>query len=79
MSLKVSFKVGEENTIMIPDAAIVHRGELTMVYVKQGDKQLPRQIRTGQQNNNMTEVISGLMPGDIIALNPLATPVKNNP
>lgn len=79
MSLKVSFKVGEENTIMIPDAAIVHRGELTMVYVKRGDNQLPRQIRTGQQNNNMTEVISGLMPGDIIALNPLSTPAQNTP
>lgn len=79
MSLKVSFKVGEKNILMIPDAAIVHRGELSLVYVKQGDKRLPRQIRTGQQNNNMTEVISGLMPGDIIALNPLSTPAQNNP
>lgn len=81
MSLKVSFKVGEHTTIMIPDQAIVYRGELSLVYVKHNDNQIPRQIRTGQQSNHMTEVISGLSTGDIIALNPLATSkqARNNP
>lgn len=81
MSLKVHFNLGQQTTLMIPDQTIVHRGELSLVYVKHGDKQLPRQIRTGQHINTMTEVISGLTPGDQIALDPLATSIQvhNNP
>jgi len=81
MSLKVHFNIGQQTTLMIPDQTIVYRGELSLVYVKQDDKHLPRQIRTGQQFNNMTEVISGLVAGDTIALDPLAisTQARNNP
>ncbi|KAA3645566.1 MAG: efflux RND transporter periplasmic adaptor subunit [Proteobacteria bacterium] len=79
MSLKIYFKVGEKSAIMIPSNAIVHRGELTMVYVKFGDKRVPRQIKTGQQNNNMTEVISGLKPGDIITTNPVLSALSQGP
>lgn len=73
MSLKVHFKIGQQKTLMIPSQAVVHRGELTLVYVKQGNQQLPRQIRTGRQKGQLTEVISGLTPGDTIVINPLKT------
>lgn len=79
MSLKVHFKTGQQERLMIPTQAIVRRGELSLVYVKHGDQQLPRQIRTGQQSNQMTEVISGLASGDTIAANPLNVAVTQQP
>lgn len=71
MSLKVHINIGQQNVLMIPNQAIIHRGELSLVYVRHGHEILPRQIRTGQKNDEMTTVISGLASGDFIAIDPL--------
>lgn len=79
MSVKTHFITAEKETTLIPNNAIIHRGELTLVYVKHDDKKVPRQIRTGQQYNNMTEVVSGLSPGDFIAISPLSSSLTQDP
>jgi len=40
MTVKVDFKVAEEDTLIIPQSAIINRSELTMVKVKTGDETL---------------------------------------
>ncbi len=79
MSITLHFIVAEQTMIMIPNDNITHRGELTLVYVKDGDKQVPRQIRTGKQSNHMTEVISGLKPGEYIVNSPLNSSLTQDP
>jgi RND family efflux transporter MFP subunit len=79
MSTQVSFNLGSQEMILIPHNNIVNRGELTLVYVKQENKILPRQIITGNVFKHFTEVISGIKAGDIIMSNPLAQPIFSSP
>lgn len=59
-------------TLMVPQQAIVRRGELTAVYVAQGKSFALRAIRTGAQRTaDAQEVIAGLRSGDVVALDPV--------
>lgn len=59
-------------SLRIPASAVAQRGELSGVYVKQGDRLLLRQLRLGARIDDQVEVISGLQPGDIVARDPVA-------
>ncbi len=69
---KVAFATGEENLLLVPEQAVVHRSEVTGVYVvsPQGRVSL-RQIRLGRRNGNRFEVLAGLTKGDKVALDPI--------
>lgn len=71
MSTSVAFQVSSKETLLIPNDAVVYRGELTLVYVKHENKKLPRQVITGDADDGFIEILSGLKPGDVIARNPL--------
>lgn len=59
-------------SLMVPTQAIVRRGELTAVYVAQGQGFVLRAIRTGgQKTAEAQEVIAGLRTGEVIALDPV--------
>lgn len=59
-------------SLMVPAQAIVRRGELTAVYVAQGQGFVLRAVRTGAQKTaEKQEVIAGLRAGDVIALDPV--------
>ena len=58
--------------LRIPASAIAQRGELSAVYVKQGDRLLLRQLRLGARVGDQVEVISGLRAGDVVASDPVA-------
>ncbi len=72
MTVKVAFKVGEKQAIIIPHNSVIHRSELTMVYVKNGGTKILRHIKLGTSHGDNIEVISGLSPDDEILLNPLS-------
>ncbi|MDI1261523.1 efflux RND transporter periplasmic adaptor subunit [Aquabacterium sp.] len=59
--------------LMVPTASVVERGELTSVYVvtTQGEARL-RQVRLGRSSGAQTEVLSGLQPGERVAVDPVA-------
>ena len=67
---------GQGNTaaagVRIPAASVVQRGELSGVYVVQGNRLLLRQLRLGAHHGETVEVISGLRAGEVIARDPLA-------
>ncbi len=73
MFAKVAFVVDETQRLVIPAGAIVHRSEVTGVYVLDEQEQLQlRQIRTGEHfADGMVEVLAGLAAGERVALDPI--------
>ena len=74
LPLKVSTNgVAARSKLMVPSASVVERGELTSVYVvtDKGEARL-RQVRTGRSTGEQTEVLSGLQPGEKVAVDPVA-------
>lgn len=58
-------------TLVVPEVAIVRRGELTAVYVQSGPSFSLRAVRLGQKLGAQgTEVLAGLKSGDVVALDP---------
>ena len=58
--------------LRIPASAVAQRGELSGVYVRDGDRLLLRQLRLGARDGAMVEVVSGLHAGDKVASDPVA-------
>jgi RND family efflux transporter MFP subunit len=74
MYVKTGFIIGMEKLLLVPESAVVNRSEVTGVYVidEQTGKVSLRYIRTGRRfpDGNIT-VLSGLRPGETIALDPV--------
>jgi RND family efflux transporter MFP subunit len=78
MLVKVLFNVGEKSFLVIPSMAIVHRSEVTGVYVVADDGSLRfRQLRLGREvPGELTVVLAGLQAGERIALDPVAAGIQ---
>ncbi len=75
MFVKVGLVVGETRRLLIPNAAVVARSELTAAYVVEGDKVVLRQLRLGRHYGDRIEVLAGLDAGERVALDPVAAGV----
>jgi hypothetical protein len=53
--------------LVIPARAIRADGDKRIVRLKQGDRFVDTEIRTGLANDLQTEVVGGLKEGDVIA------------
>lgn len=72
MFARAHFSVGSARKLAIPTRAVVRRSEITAVYVVKQDKVSLRQVRLGTPNaRGQVEVLAGLNPGDVIALEPV--------
>lgn len=71
MTVKVAFKTGSNDKILIPLSSLITRGELIMVSVKHGNGKLLRQVKTGSNYGDNIAIISGLNAGEKILINPL--------
>jgi RND family efflux transporter MFP subunit len=78
MLVKVAFSVGDSSTLTVPTRSIVHRSEVTGVYVVDGDETLQfRQLRIGREvPGELTVVLAGLAAGERIALDPVAAGIR---
>jgi RND family efflux transporter MFP subunit len=70
MTTKVEFELGTKKAVVIPAKAVIRRSELSLVFVKNGEEILLRQVRTGDRLGDKVEIISGLRPGELVALDP---------
>jgi RND family efflux transporter MFP subunit len=72
MVVRAAFVTGERQRLLVPCSAVVRRSAVTAVYLLQpnGDV-LMQQVRVGERRGNRIEVLSGLMAGDRVALDPL--------
>lgn len=77
MLVKVAFVSGRREQLVVPTDAVVHRSEVTAVYVRAGDGTLHfRQIRTGTPlSNGQVPVLSGLDAGEVVVTDPVAATV----
>lgn len=62
----------ERPTLSVPAEAIVRRGQLTGVFVAEGDTARLRWIRPGARSADVVEVLAGLTPDDAVVLDPPA-------
>jgi RND family efflux transporter MFP subunit len=78
MLAKVAFSVGESSELAVPTQAIVHRSEVTGVYVVGEDQALQfRQLRLGREvADDLTVVLAGLETGEQVALDPVAAGIR---
>lgn len=70
---RAHFATGTAKKLVIPNAAILRRSEVTGVYVidAKGDAQF-RQVRLGEPaGEGFREVLAGVVPGDKVALEPV--------
>jgi RND family efflux transporter MFP subunit len=68
MFVKAIFAIGEAERLLIPTEAVLHRSEVTAVYVVSAAGVRLRQVRTGQAFGERIEILSGLVAGEKVAL-----------
>lgn len=61
----------ERGVPSVPASALLRRGELTAVYVAQGERFVLRAVRTGATVGERVQVLAGLKSGDVVALDPV--------
>ena len=73
MFVRAHFSLGSARRLSIPARAIVRRSELTAVYAIDAQRRISlRQVRLGEPDaRGQVEVLAGLNPGEIIALDPI--------
>jgi RND family efflux transporter MFP subunit len=71
MFVKVGIVTGEEQSLIVPIEAVVERGEVTGVYLRDpAGHTVFRQVRPGQRTSAGIEILAGLIEGDEVALEP---------
>jgi len=77
MLVKAAFVTGSGEELVVPVRAVVHRSEVTGVYVVAPDGRVTlRHIRLGRDNQDGTfSVLSGLSVGERVATDPIAAGV----
>jgi RND family efflux transporter MFP subunit len=78
---RAHFVVGSAPRLLVPRTALLRRSEVTAVYVvdDRGNMQL-RQVRLGTASDERSiEILSGLRPGERVAVEPVKTGVEAGP
>ncbi|MDA8241263.1 MAG: efflux RND transporter periplasmic adaptor subunit [Nitrospiraceae bacterium] len=66
---KVSIPVGKRETLLVPEGAIVERGQLTGLYVVDKESVIVyRLVKVGRRYGGGLEILSGLNPGDRVVV-----------
>lgn len=78
MLVKVAFTTGRQEQLVVPSGAIVHRSEVTGVYVVDDKNRIHfRQIRKGHRiPGDFSIILAGLDAGEQVALDPVAAGIK---
>lgn len=76
MLVKAVFAGEQREALLVPEQAVARRGEVSAVYVLEGDGRLHfRQVRTGAAHDHMIEILSGLEAGENIVTDTVAAAV----
>lgn len=70
--VKAAFTIGNTERLLVPATSIVHRSEVTGIYVIQDDRPRLRQVRIGGRFDDRIEILAGLEAGERIALDPVS-------
>ncbi len=74
MIVKVRLRVGEQTHLLVPESALVQRGEVTALYLLNEKQEITmRYVRPGKKlADGRREVMSGLRAGERVILDPIA-------
>ncbi len=73
MSAKAVFELGESQALGVPVSALARRGEVESVFVLQPDGLVAlRQVRSGRHSDGAVEILAGLTPGEVVAVDAAA-------
>ena len=76
MHVKLAVALGDEPGLVVPESAVVRRGELTALYVVAADGRIGlRQVRLGELHEDLRSVLAGLAAGERVAIDPVAAGV----
>jgi len=64
---RAAIPVGEQVSARVPVAALVVRGQMEMVFVRDGDRVVMRLVRTGKRVDEEIEILSGVRSGEEVA------------
>lgn len=64
---RLRLQTGTADQLLIPQSAVVWRGDISMVYLKSGDSLLLQPVRVKQVGSAQYQLLSGLTPGAEIA------------
>jgi hypothetical protein len=81
---RVAVPVGESKAVRLPAPAVIHRGQMDLVFVAASGRAQLRIVKTGKTIASEVEIISGLEPGESIITEGVAQltdgqPVKLQP
>ena len=77
MLVTVNFVTGEDPVLLVPQQALVNRGELTAVYVRYADGRIAmRQVRTGRADDGKRVIHAGLSIGEQVFVDPHAAVIE---
>lgn len=76
MFVKVAFVTGQAQQLRVPASAVVHRSELTALYVLKDGALSLRQVRVGRLLDDRYEILAGLEAGEEVALDPIAAGIQ---
>lgn len=71
MLVKMNVTLSKQQSLLVPAQAVVHRSELTAIYVVDKGRISLRQIRIGRVIKDSVEVLAGLSAGETVALDPV--------
>jgi len=63
---RASIPVGRAESIRVPAASVLQRGQMEMVFVVRDGAARIRLVKTGKRFGETVEVLSGLAPGDLV-------------
>lgn len=65
--VRVAIDIGtHKNAVLVPASAVVHEGEDTAVFVIENQTAKRREVKTGIENGNRVEILSGVMSGEMV-------------
>src|SRR5450759_1844012 len=80
MYVKVGLVIGEADRLLVPASAVIERSEVTGVYVIDSHGQVSlRYVRPGHHFGDQLEILSGLVAGERIALDPIGASARIAP
>jgi RND family efflux transporter MFP subunit len=70
---RARFARDERNTLVVPEAAVVRRGQLSIVFVVDSSRHARmRAITPGARSGESVEVLAGIQPGETVVVSPPA-------
>ncbi len=76
---RIEVPLDAQEAVFIPQGAMIEIGQLTLVDVVDGNTTSRRLIRIGRPMDDSVEVLSGLKPGEQVALNESSSRTRPNP